>query len=122
MSSPINFYKPSPYNSETKNQIWTTIFTDAHDEFCGCTEPAAHFLNQLIPPDHPSRHQSIDSFIKSCYKRQRCLFGGKEEKDGGEEDTDPGTKEKLPTKREEEEFENINPEELLAAATVAEER
>lgn len=123
MSKLLKFYRTTPYNRETKEQIWGTIFTDAHDCICGCTEPTAHILNNLIPPDHPARHQTIDSYITNCYRRQICLFGGKEEKSSGEADTGLGTKD-MPTKEEEKEsqFADIDAEDLLAAATAAEGR
>ncbi len=47
---------------------------------CGCTEPISHLLNDLIPPDHPDRHITIDQLVKKNFRRQLCLFGGKEEK------------------------------------------
>lgn len=123
MSNSKEFYRPTPYNSTTKNQIWSTIFTDSHDLHCGCTEPAAHFLNTLIPPDHPARHQTIDNFINNCYRRQICLFGGAEETGGGEEKEEPTTKEeKQHGEEEKEDFTPINVEELLAAAAGAERR
>lgn len=120
--STLNFYRTTPYNKETKEQIWGTIFTDAHDLHCGCTEPAAHILNNLIPPDHPSRHQTIDNYITNCYRRQLCLFGGKDEKSTGEASTAPGTKENTTLTEEKEEYVDINTEDLLAAAAAAEER
>lgn len=120
--STINFYRTTPYNKETKEQIWGTIFTDAHDLHCGCTEPTAHILNNLIPPDHPSRHQTIDNYIFNCFRRQLCLFGGKEEKSTGEASTVPGTKENTTLTEEKEEYVDINTEDLLAAAAAAEER
>lgn len=122
MSTPLQFYKTTPYNSETKEQIWGTIFTDAHDSICGCTEPTGHLLNNLIPPDHPSRHTTIDTYIKHCFKRQLCLFGGKEEKSGGEAAAGPSTDLDTKTTREEEPFEEVNVEDLIAAATAAEKR
>lgn len=118
----MNFYKTTPYNKETKEQIWGTIFTDSHDEFCGCTEPTAHLLNNLIPPDHPHRHLTIDNYIKSCHKRQLCLFGGKEEKSSGGAAEDPGTAKDIKLTEENEPFEEVNVEDLLAAATAAEKR
>ena len=122
MSDFLKFYRPTPYNKETKEQIWGTVFTDTHDQFCGCTEPAAHFLSTLFPPDHPARTQTIDSFIKSCYKRQICLFGGKEEKDGTTEaDADLTTKETTKQK-EEEDLTEENIKDLIAAAESAEAR
>lgn len=122
MSHHIDFYRPTPYNKETKEQIWNTIVTDAHDEFCGCTEPSAHLLNNLIPPDHPARKQTIDSFINNCFRRQQCLFGGKEETSGGEAKEGPGIKENTTNIPGEEPFEEVNVEDLIAAATAAEKR
>lgn len=124
MTTKPEFYRPTPYNKETKQQIWSTIFTDAHDLHCGCTEPAAHFLNELIPPDHPQRHTSIDSFINNCYRRQICLFtGGKEEKDSGEAKEDHTTKgDGKPTEEKEDTYADINIEDLLAAAADADKR
>lgn len=116
MTTP-KIYRLTPYNKETKEQIWGTIFTDAHDLYCGCTEPAAHFMSTLFPPDHPARNQTIDSFINNCFKRQQCLFGGKEEKGGTSKEethtTEDPTKQK---EKEEEPFADINIEDLLAAA------
>ncbi len=93
------FYRPTPYSSETKEQIWQTVFTDCHDCFCGCTEPFSHFANLLIPPDHPDRNLTIDQLIHKNYKRQLCLFGGKEEKDGGGEETKSLLQRKYPKRR-----------------------
>lgn len=117
MSSTFKFYRPTPYTPETKEQIWTTITTDAHDEFCGCTEPVFHLLSILIPEDHRDRHKTVDELIKEHYKRQICLFGGREDAAGGEttttekeEHTDQNIKE------EEDPYTDIDVEELLAAA------
>lgn len=116
------FYKKTPYSSETQQQIWSTIFTDTHDLHCGCTEPVGHFLNEIIPPDHPDRHITVDQLIYKTYKRTKCLSGGTEEKGGGEGVTDPSTKEETSTQKERKDFEDIDAEDLLAAATAAEER
>ncbi len=121
MTTHLKFYRPTPYSPETKQQIWSTIITDAHDMHCGCTEPISHLLNDLIPPDHPDRHLTIDQLINKNYRRQICLFGGKEEKDGGEAAEDHTTKEEQPT----EEKENLTEEDielLIAAADDAEQR
>lgn len=122
MSQFLRFYRPTPYNKETKEQIWGTIFSDSHDQFCGCTEPAAHFLSTLFPEDHPARNQTIDNFIKSCFKRQICLFGGKEEKDGTTEaEGGPTTKENT-ERQETEDLTEENIKDLIAAAEDAEAR
>lgn len=118
MASPFTFYRPTPYSPETKHQIWTTIFTDSHDEFCGCTEPFAHLADILIPPDHPDRQLTLDGLIKKNYHRQLCLFGGKGEKGGTGEGhtTKLKEEERKEDHTEEDPFTNINVEELLAAA------
>ncbi len=123
MSTYLKFYRPTPYSAETKQQIWTTIITDAHDMHCGCTEPISHLLNDLVPPDHPDRHITIDQLVKKNYRRQLCLFGGKEEKSSGEADGGPSTEEN--TKQPDAEGEDLteqNIEELIAAADDAERR
>lgn len=121
MSDYLKFYRPTPYSSETKQQIWSTIITDAHDLHCGCTEPISHLINDLIPPDHPDRQLTVDQLIKKNYKRQLCLFGGKEEKDSGGVKEDHTTKEEN-IQKEREDFTDLNVEELLAAAEGAEKR
>lgn len=117
MTTPINFYRPTPYSQETKEQIWSTIVTDSHDEFCGCTEPFSHLANLLIPPDHPDRHLTINQLVRKNFRRQLCLFGGKGEEGGTTQEEEPSTEnlkqEKEPDK---EDFADINIEDLLAAA------
>jgi len=119
--STFEFYRRTPYNKETLQQLWTTIINDAHDCHCGCTVPFVHLLDILFPEDHKDRHLTIDSIITREKKYIKCLFGGQEEESGGgvEEDTKPGT-----TKEEnqEEDFTNENIEDLLAAADAAEKR
>lgn len=119
MSDNIKFYRPTPYSPETKETIWHTIVTDSHDTFCGCTEPILHLINNLIPPDHRDRHQSIDYIIKRGFKAQHQLWlsGGGAATDGGEAGGG------LPTKEEKETdgpadaaFADINIEDLLDAA------
>lgn len=122
MSTYLKFYRPTPYSAETKQQIWSTIITDAHDMHCGCTEPISHLLNDLIPPDHPDRYLTIDQLLKKNYRRQICLFGGTEEKDGGEAEEDPSTKQNIKEQGEEENLTDQNIEELIAAADDAERR
>lgn len=123
MTTHLKFYRPTPYSAETKQQIWSTIITDAHDMHCGCTEPISHLINDLIPPDHPDRHITIDQLVRKNHRRQLCLFGGKEEKDGGEADADHSTKDA--TTQKEEKLEDLTDEgieELIAAADDAERR
>ena len=121
MASPFTFYRPTPYAPETKQQIWSTILTDSHDLFCGCTEPISHMLHELIPPDSKYRHWTIDQFINNNFKRQQCLFGGVDEKGGGEAAADPTTGENTTPKEEggEDLFTEENLKELIDAADAA---
>lgn len=119
----FEFYRKTPYNKETLQQLWTTIINDTHDCHCGCTVPFVHLLDILFPPDHKDRHLTIDSIIKREKKYIRCLFGGKEEEDSG------GVAEEIPTEKDtpqeeikEEDDTEENIRELLAAADAAEKR
>lgn len=120
--STYEFYRRTPYNKETLQQLWTTIINDTHDCHCGCTVPFVHLLDILFPPDHKDRHLTIDDIIKREKKFIKCLFGGTEEKDsGGVKEEDP-TEENMAKGAAEEDFTEDNIEDLLAAADAAEKR
>jgi len=121
MSSHFNFFRNSPYNTETKEQIWTTIINDAHDSWCGCCKPFAHLLNLLFPTDHKDRNTPISEIIKREYSEKIWCGGGDAEGAGGEATEDPSTKKEkdIPEKEDGEEG---NLEELIAAAEEVEQR
>lgn len=79
-------------------------------------------LSLLFPKDHKDRHITIDQILKREIKDSQCLFGGAGEKDGGEAEEDHGTAEDIPQKEKEEEFENIDVEDLIAATEDATKR
>lgn len=116
-----HFYRRSPYNPETQEQIWHTIFTDAHDAFCGCCQPLIHLISSLIPPDHKYRHWTINQIIEREILEQQCLFGGKEEENGGGADAAADADGPPEDKKEEEDTEE-NIKELLEVAAAAEKR
>ena len=103
-----DFYKPTPYNQDTKNQIWLSQIGDSHDNFCHCNTPFAHLLASIFPVGHKDRTLTIDQILLRDY-RQLCLSGGedaegtggaateiKEEQDGQkEEEDDQDIEEKL---------------------------
>lgn len=122
MSLHFNFFRPTPYNPETKEQLWISSINDSHDSFCGCCKPITHMLSLLFPKDHKDRYISIDQILKREIKDSQCLFGGAGEKDGGEAKEDPGTEEDIQQKEKEEEFENIDVEDLIAATEDATKR
>lgn len=120
-----HFYRRTPYNKETQEQIWNTIFTDSHDAFCGCCQPLAHLLSNLIPPDHKFRHWTVDQIINRELLQNKCLFGGKEEASGGEAVAGPSTREDHTTKTDVEEEEHLTEdaiEQLISAVDDAEQR
>lgn len=79
-------------------------------------------LSLLFPKDHKDRYLPIDQILKREIKDSQCLFGGAAEKDGGEAEEDHGTAEDIPPKEKEEEFENIDVEDLIAATEDATKR
>nr|BAF76086.1 hypothetical protein [Torque teno midi virus] len=113
------FYKPSYYNQETKEQLWTTNIQDFHDSFCSCTTAYAHLLDIIFPEGHKDRNHSIFYIIK---RDQQCLSGGDaEENIGGAADL-PGPSTEGIKEEEKDPFADANLEELIAAATDAEKR
>lgn len=115
------FYRPTPYNKDTKEQIWQTTIVDIHDSFCGCCQPICHLLNLVFPPDHKDRKTTIDDILNRETKYQKCLFTGEEEKDGGGENRGAGENQDT-TRKDDKDFTNLDVEDLLAAAAAAEKR
>lgn len=73
-----DFYKKTPYNPETLNQIWMSEIADSHDIWCNCTGPFAHLLASIFPPGHQDRNRTVEEIIQRDYKQ--CLSIGEEEK------------------------------------------
>ncbi len=116
-----DFFKPSYYNFETKNQIWCSIITDAHDNICCCDHPFAHLLSTIFPAGHTDRDLTINQILERDYK-QICHSGGREEKDTG---MATGTGAATTEKQEEEDLFTENKEDieqLLSAAADAEKK
>lgn len=114
------FFTPTPYNNETKNQMWMSMIADGHDICCGCIQPFAHLLDSIFPEGHTDRNKTIDYIIKRDY--QLCHSGGGEEESPGMADGEE--KDSPPVKKEGEDGipEDTNVEELLAAVEDAEAR
>lgn len=115
------FVTPTPYNNETKNQMWMSMIADGHDIWCSCCQPFAHLLDSIFPEGHRDRQKTIQQIIDRDYPL--CHSGGTDEKDGG---LGAGTSaatlfaEESTIKRENSEEEDI--EGLLAAVEDAEAR
>lgn len=114
-----DFYTPTPYNQDTKNQIWMSQIADSHDNFCNCHTPFAHLLASIFPVGHQDRNLSINQILLRDYKA-RCLSGGIEgESHGG---VAGGVKEEPEDTKENQEGDLLDTdiEELVAAAAAAE--
>lgn len=113
-----DFFTPTPFNEETKNQIWMSIIADGHDNICHCNHPFSHLLASIFPPGHQDRNKTIDQILARDYQ-EKCHSGGGA---GGSHGLAGGDIEKGSTKIKQEE-EGEDPEEdldtLLAAAAAA---
>jgi len=115
------FFTPTPFNNETKNQMWMSMIADGHDICCGCTQPFAHLLDSIFPEGHTDRNKSIQYIIRRDFAL--CHSGGDEEESHGLAAGDSAAT--LAVKQEGEENtpeEDGNVEELLAAVADAEAR
>jgi len=119
--SASHFFKPTPYNNDTKNQMWMSMIADGHDCICNCPSPFGHLLASIFPPGHSDRDLTIEAIINRDI--QECLSGGLAGASGGGAGEDPGIKEPIKEEEDqEEEFTKENIEELIAAAESATQR
>ncbi len=110
------FFTPTPYNGDTKTQMWMSMISDGHDICCCCPTPFAHLLDCIFPPGHQDRNKTIDQIIARDI--QLCRSGGLEESDlgiplGGSAATAAAGLKEDPDTTEE------NIDQLLAAAAAA---
>lgn len=114
--SSSDFFVPTPYNQETKTQIWMSQIADSHDNICNCSHPFAHLIASIFPPGHKDRRLTIDQILARDYT-DKCLSGGKEEDAPGmgASGTGGGFKPKEEN-TEEEDLPEKEIEDLLAAA------
>ncbi len=72
-----DFHRKSPYNHETKDQMWMSIIGDTHDAICGCDQPFAHLLTNIFPIGHTDRDKTINQIIWRDFKQlQKCHSSG----------------------------------------------
>jgi len=111
-----DFFLPTPFNEETKNQIWMSQIADAHDNICHCNHPFAHLLANIFPVGHKDRTLTIDQILLRDYK-EKCLSGGADaEKTGMENSGTGGGFKGIKAEGEEEDLPGDEIEGLLAAA------
>lgn len=118
-----DFYKPTPYNSDTKNQIWMSQIADSHDIWCNCPTPFGHLLSSIFPPGHKDRNHSINQILERDLQEWRS--GGTEERNSGgakgDSDTAPANID-VKGDPEEEDLPEDEVEKLIAAAENIQER
>lgn len=109
------FFEPPQYNCTGRNQLWIDVCCLAHDTWCGCHYPVAHFIDSVLPVGHKDRDLTVNEIL-SRDLTAKCHSGGAAETNGGLEAA-TNTEDAGPT---EEELENIFSgdaiEELLNAA------
>jgi len=120
--SSADFYSPTTFNGDTKNQIWMSIIADGHDSICNCFHPFAHLLASIFPPGHKDRDLTINQILQRDYK-ERCHSGGGGERSGGGVEEEPGTAADPPREiKEEEEYSEGELTNLINAAENAQKR
>lgn len=117
-----DFYKPSPYNCDTKTQIWLSQIGDSHDNFCSCLHPYCHLLASVFPPGHKDRDLTINQILQRDLQQQCHSGGGTGGGDSGGAVEEPTIKEEREIPGENEDLTEEAIEELIAAADDAEAR
>lgn len=69
-----DYYKPSTYNQDTKDQLWMSVLSDTHDIHCSCPTPFAHLLSIIFPIGHQDRNKTINQILLRDFKE--CHSGG----------------------------------------------
>lgn len=116
-----DFYRPTPYNTETKNQIWMSQIADSHDNWCNCNQPFAHLLASIFPPGHTDRTQTINFILARDYRAQ-CLSGGADAENSGMAGQDSIKKEDSEKENKPEDIPEDDLDALLAAVAEEKER
>ncbi len=121
--SAADFYKATPFNLETKNQIWMSQIADGHDNICHCNHPFAHLLASIFPPGHKDRDLTINQILARDYQ-EACHSGGDAEESHGlaGAGSGGGFKGIKEDPEEEEELPTEEIDELIAAAEGTKER
>lgn len=70
-----DFFEPTTFNQETKNQLWMSLIADSHDSICKCETPFAHLLANIFPPGHKDRGLTIQEILHRDYI-EKCRSGG----------------------------------------------
>ena len=77
-----SFFEPPKYNCTGRNQLWIDACLFAHDSWCGCNTPIAHFIDSVLPTGHKDRDLTVEEILSRDLK-EKCHSGGPEERNGG---------------------------------------
>lgn len=112
-----DFFEPTPFNNETKNQIWMSMLADGHDIICHCNSPFGHLLASIFPPGHQDRNLTIQQILERDIKETQCHSGGGEGENHGTGASGTGGGFKpVAVENEEEDFKPEEIDQLIAAA------
>ncbi len=118
-----DFFTPTPFNKDTKTQLWMSLIADSHDNICNCWHPFAHLLASIFPPGHKDRDLTINQILQRDLLEKQCHSGGTAaESPGGADGGDAGPPENIKREDQEENSQDEDIEELLAVAAAAEEQ
>lgn len=76
------FFQPPNYNHIGRQQLWVDACVLAHDSWCGCNHPIAHFIDSVLPVGHKDRDLTIQEVL-SRDLTAACHSGGVAETNGG---------------------------------------
>lgn len=110
-----DFFIPTPFNNETKNQIWMSMIADGHDSICHCNSPFGHLLASIFPPGHTDRDKTINQILERDIQ-EACPSGGDAAENHGTAAGTGGGFKPVGAESAEEEFQPEELEKLIAAA------
>lgn len=117
--SHTTFFTAPKYNHIGREKLWIDACFLAHDSWCGCDHPVAHFISSVLPIGHKDRDLTVEEILSRDLKA-KCHSGGAEETNGGPQQDLEG--EEGPTREELEKlFSDDAIEELIDAARKDEE-
>lgn len=100
--------------------MWMSMIGDSHDIHCNCEMPFAHLLDSIFPEGHKDRNLTIHQIVERDYKQ--CHSGGDADESHGLALGSSAANLTIEEEEKEPEDTKEDIEELLAAATAAEER
>lgn len=69
------FFEPPKYNLLGRQSLWIDACVLAHDSWCGCNHPVAHFIDSVLPIGHKDRDLTVQEIL-SRDLTESCHSGG----------------------------------------------